>query len=308
MRKLFISGGRGMVGRNLLECESAQYWDIDAPGSDELDLRDYAATLDHLSTLQPDFVIHAAGLVGGIHANMKEPVRFLVENIDIGRNVILAAREAGVKNLINLGSSCIYPRNISGEITEDMIMTGELEPTNEGYALAKMVALRLCEYINREADDFNYKTLIPCNLYGRYDKFDPEKSHLVPAIIRKVHEAKVNQSPTVEIWGSGEARRDFMYAGDTAAGIFKALEDFVELSEVMNLGTGRDYTINEYYETAATVIGWQGEFVHDLDRPVGMARKLTSVERQQAWGWMPPTSLEEGIAKTYEYYIESSAS
>ena len=183
-------------------------------------------------------------------------------------------------------------------------MHGELEPTNEGYALAKIVTLRLCEYINREDAGFEYKTLIPCNLYGRHDKFSPQHSHLIPAIIHKVHQAKVNKVSSVEIWGDGTARREFMYAGDLSDAVMRALREFESLPSVMNVGMGYDFTINEYYQTVAGVLGYKGSFVHDLNKPVGMARKLVSVERQSAWGWSASTRLSDGIAKTYEFYLK----
>ncbi len=165
----------------------------------------------------------------------------MVENIDIGRNVILASRDAGVKKVLNLSSSCMYPRNAANPLTEDLILKGELEPTNEGYALAKIFAMRLCEYIQKEDSSFQYKTLISCNLFGRFDKFDPRHSHLIPAIIHKIHLAKVNNENTVEIWGDGNARREFMYAGDLADAIFKAITSFDMLPSLMNVGLGGDY-------------------------------------------------------------------
>ena len=199
-----------MVGRNILEHPAAEQFSLLAPNSSELDLRDFAKGQDYLSTHSPDFVIHTAGLVGGIQAYMARPVDFLVENVDLGRNVILASRNAGVKKLLNLSSSCMYPRNATNPLTEDLILKGELEPTNEGYALAKIFAMRLCEYIHKEDEAFQYKTCVTCNLYGRFDKFDPKHSHLIPAIIHKVHLAKLNQLKMAEIWGDGTARREFL--------------------------------------------------------------------------------------------------
>jgi GDP-L-fucose synthase len=249
-------------------------------------------------------VIHAAGMVGGIQANMREPVNFLIKNLDMGRNLLMACVENQVKQVINFGSSCMYPRGHEKPLTEEMILSGELEPTNEGYALAKIVTAKLGNYIQREHPDFHYKTLIPCNLYGKYDKFDPKHSHLLPAIIHKIHQAKLCGENAVEIWGNGEARREFMYAGDLASMILEAIQRFDSLPSIMNVGLGYDYTINEYYQTAAEVIGYSGEFVHDLNKPVGMSRKLVSVEKQSAWGWKPAFSLKDGIASTYEYYLK----
>jgi GDP-L-fucose synthase len=302
--KILLSGGGGMVGRNLLEHAAIGEYDMIAPRSGELDLRDFDAVQTYVNKHQPDMVIHAAGKVGGIQANMREPVAFLMDNLDMGRNIVWASRQAGVKRLINLGSSCMYPRNHSEPLSEEMVLKGELEPTNEGYALAKVVTARLCEYIMREDTSYQYKTLIPCNLYGRHDKFDPAHSHLIPAIIHKVHLAKQAGQASVEIWGDGTARREFMYAGDLADAIVRVIKEFDALPVVMNVGLGYDYTINEYYRAAADVMGYTGQFVHDLSKPVGMARKLVSVEKQKAWGWAAKSDLRAGIERTYEFYMK----
>jgi GDP-L-fucose synthase len=305
---LMLTGADGMVGRNIQEHPGIADWRVLTPRRAELDLADAEATLAYVRQHRPDVIVHAAGRVGGIQANMAHPVEFLVSNVDVGRNIIMAARDSGVKRLLNLASSCMYPRAAANPLTEDLILKGELEPTNEGYALAKIFATRLCEYIRREQPELSYKTLIPCNLYGRHDKFAPEHSHLIPAIIHKIHQAKQAGSDEVEIWGDGTARREFMYAGDLAGAVMQALARFASLPEEMNIGLGHDYTINEYYQTAAEVIGWHGRFVHDLGRPVGMKRKLVSIERQKAWGWMPQTSLREGISQAYQFYLKEYAS
>ena len=293
-----------MVGRNFQEHSAASDLEIIAPSSQDLDLRCFDQTLAYLETVRPDIVMHMAGTVGGIQANIKEPVRFLVENLDMGRNLVMASRECGILKLINLGSSCMYPRNIERPLTEDMVLTGELEPTNEGYALAKIVTSRLCEYVSRETPQFAYKTLIPCNLYGRWDKFDPAHSHLIPAIIHKIHIAKRDELPSVEIWGDGLARREFLYAADFADFLHQAVRRFDDLPMLMNVGLGYDHTVREYYEAARAVIGYRGEFVFDLDKPVGMQRKLTDVSRLTDWGWKARTDLKDGIAATYRYYLE----
>jgi len=301
--RILLTGGGGMVGRNMLEHPVIGEFEMLSPRSGELDLRDFKAVQDYLDKHRPDMVIHSAGKVGGIQANMREPVGFLLENLDMGRNIVWASRQAGIKRLLNLGSSCMYPRNHNEPLKEELVLKGELEPTNEGYALAKAVTARLCEYITREDASFQYKTLIPCNLYGRHDKFDPAHSHLIPAIIHKVHQAKQNGEQAVEIWGDGTARREFMYSGDLADALVRAIKEFEVLPAMMNIGLGHDYTINEYYQAAADVMGYTGTFDHDLSKPVGMARKLVSVERQQAWGWQAKNELRSGIEKTYEYYL-----
>lgn len=303
-KRILLTGGGGMVGRNLLEHPAIFDFEVLAPRSAELDLCDFVAVKAYLHKHQPDMVIHAAGKVGGIQANMREPVSFLVENLEMGKNIVLASHQAGVKELLNLGSSCMYPRNHSEPLTEDMVLKGELEPTNEGYAIAKVAVARLCDYVSREDSTRKYNTVIPCNLYGRHDKFDPKHSHLLPAIIHKVHQAKVNKDNKVEIWGDGTARREFMYAGDLADSIVSAIKNFETLPSYMNIGLGHDYAINEYYEVAANVMGYQGGFTYNLTKPVGMARKLVSVDRQLAWGWQSKTSLAAGIQATYKFYLE----
>lgn len=309
--RIFLTGGRGMVGQNILEHDLAAAYDIVAPSSKELDLTDADATSRFIRDAKPDIVIHAAGRVGGIQANIANPVDFLVTNIDLGRNVILAAFKSKIPKLINLASSCMYPRNATNPLGENLILQGELEPTNEGYALAKIFATRLCEYVNRENEKVDhtsgrYKTLIPCNLYGRHDKFEPQHSHLIPAIIHKIHLAKIHGLSEVDIWGDGTARREFMYAGDLADAVLKGLRDYDQIPDLMNVGLGHDHTINEYYQIAAEVIGWKGRFIHDITKPVGMKQKLVDVTRQRSWGWTPSTSLHSGIHNAYQYYLEGN--
>lgn len=295
-----------MVGRNILEHPLVGQFEILAPGSDELDLRDFQAVKRWISRHSPDFIIHAAGHVGGIQANMREPVRFLLDNLDLGRNVIWAAREVGVRRLVNLGSSCMYPRNASNPLQEESMLQGELEPTNEGYALSKIVCAKLCEYIGRECPDYQFKTLIPCNIYGRHDKFDPSHSHMVPAILHKLHVAKREQREEVEIWGDGQARREFMYAGDLADCIVRSLRNFDDLPALMNVGIGVDLTIDDYYRAASDVVGFGGRFRHDTTRPVGMQQKLVSIEKSMKWGWRAGTSLAVGLQKTYDFYLQKN--
>lgn len=302
--KILLTGTGGMVGKNLLEHPAINTFNILSPKSAELDLRDFSSVLSYLKSHQPDIVIHAAGKVGGIQANIREPIGFLIDNMDIGRNLVLASYQSGIKRLINLGSSCMYPRNHNEPLVEEMVLKGELEPTNEGYALAKIVTAKLCEYIMREDPSCQYKTLIPCNLYGRHDKFDPAHSHLIPAIIYKVHQAIQSSLNEVEIWGDGTARREFMYAGDLANAVIQAINTFDQVPNIMNIGLGFDYTINEYYEAVADVLGYTGKFIHNTTKPVGMARKLVDTSRQLAWGWKAQHDLHSGIKQTYDYYLK----
>ena len=303
-KKIFLTGGSGLVGRNIREHPSFKKLEILAPRREELDLTDFQAVLAWLARYKPDIVIHADGLVGGITANMANPLSFLDTNTNIGRNVIMAARSFNIKKLVNLGSSCMYPISIEGPLKEINLMEGKLEPTNEGYALAKLVTMKLCQYVRYENPSLFYKTLIPCNLFGRFDNFDPKTAHLVASAIKKVHAAKADNNETVTIWGDGTARREFLYAGDLADAIFYAIEDLENVPDIMNIGTGTDYSVNEYYEIIADSLGWEGNFMHDLSKPVGMKRKLNSIDLQKKWGWTPKTSLRQGIKKTYKYFLE----
>jgi GDP-L-fucose synthase len=304
--RILLTGGSGMVGRNLREHPLASQFEISAPASSELNLLNRDAVAQYIQELRPHLVIHAAGKVGGIQANMADPVGFLVDNSLMGIHVIQEAARAGVNHCVNLASSCIYPRHAANPLHENQILTGELEPTNEGYALAKISAVRLCEYIRQVDSTKAYTSLIPCNLYGRYDKFDPANSHMIPAVIRKIHEAREAGLPSVEIWGDGEARREFMYSGDLADCVFTVVEKMLadeSIPPLMNVGIGVDYSINEYYQAVAEVIGFKGSFSHDLDKPVGMRQKLIDSSQIHGIGWSANTSLHAGIEKTYEYFL-----
>jgi GDP-L-fucose synthase len=300
--RILLTGGTGMVGRNLLEHPSLADLEVLAPSSQELNLCDFSSVLSYIERHKPEMVIHCAGKVGGIQANIRKPLEFLTDNLDMGRNIVLAARQKGVKRLINLGCSCMYPRNQSAPLCEEMVLKGELEPTNEGNALAKIVVARMCDYIRQEDESFKFKTLIPCNLYGHHDKFDPTHSHLIPSIIYKIHQAMQCGHSNVEIWGDGTARREFMYAGDLADVLVRAITHFDSLPNYMNIGLGHDHSVNDYYQIAAQVMGYNGSFTHDTSKPVGMARKLVNISRQLAWGWSSQNDLFEGISKTYNFY------
>ncbi len=306
-KTILLTGSGGMVGQNLLEHPDISSYDILSPRSNELDLRDFEKVENYLLKYKPEMIIHAAGKIGGIQANLREPVSFLVDNLDMGRNIVMGAYKSGIKKLINIGSSCMYPANISEPLTEDMLLSGRLEETNEGYSIAKLATARLCEYVSREDSSFNYKTIIPCNLYGKFDKFKVDCSHLVAAVIHKVHQAKINDASEVEVWGDGMARREFMYAGDLADALIWSINKFDELPEYMNIGLGVDMTIDEYYKKVAKVIGFTGNFTHDKTKPVGMIRKLVNTDLQTKLGWQPKTSLEVGLQKTYEFYLNEIA-
>lgn len=303
--RILLLGGTGMVGRNVRELAAARGLEVLAPTHRELDLLDGRAVFATIRRAEPAIVIHAAGRVGGIAANIRAPVAFLSENWEMGRNVVLGAREAGVTRLLNLGSSCMYPRDRPRPLVETDLLTGPFEPTNEAYAIAKTAVQRLAAFVGVEDARFTYKTLIPCNLYGRHDTFDPSRSHLAAAAIEKLHRAKQAGADTVDIWGDGSARREFLFAGDLADALLTAVEKFDTLPPVMNVGAGIDYTVNDYYRHAASAVGYTGGFSYDLAKPVGMNQKLMDVSRAAAWGWRARTSLTEGLAATYAFYIAS---
>jgi GDP-L-fucose synthase len=301
--KILLTGANGMVGKNILEVASKHNHDFLSPSSAELNLLDSSTVHQYISQHKPDLVIHAAGIVGGIQANMAQPVKFLVDNMQMGLNILTASNDCNVSNFLNLSSSCMYPRDAINPLSEDLILKGELEPTNEGYALAKITSTRLCEYICKENPQRKYKTIIPCNLYGRFDKFDPNHSHMIPAVIRKIDEASRAGLSEIDIWGDGEARREFMYAEDFAEFVFYAIDHFESMPQNLNVGLGTDYTINEYYQTVASVVGYTGKFKHDISKPVGMKQKLIDDSKLKEFGWCYKTSLEAGIKKTYEFYL-----
>ena len=300
--KILLTGSNGMVGKNILEHSGASNYVFLTPSSVELNLLIYEDVNSYINHHRPDFIIHAAGKVGGIQANIKEPVSYLIDNIDMGRNVIIASKENNVKNLLNLASSCMYPRAAVNPLSEDLILKGELEPTNEGYAIAKIMSTRLCEYIVKEDNSMNYKTVIPCNLYGKHDKFHPTNAHMIPAVIRKIHDAKLSGASEINIWGDGTARREFMYAEDLSDFIFYAIAKFDKMPQNINVGLGYDYSINDYYSEIAKALDYGGKFSHDLTKPIGMERKLISDLKLKQFGWRPKTTLKEGLKKTIEFY------
>ncbi len=291
-----------MVGRNLSEARAAATRDLLTPSRHDLDLLDGSAVADYVARYRPAVIIHAAGRVGGIQANMANPTAFLADNLRMGLNVLEAGAGMPDCRVINLSSSCVYPPSAPNPLREDAVLTAAPEPTNEGYALAKIAVMRFAAYCNRELGEVRLKTLIPCNLFGRYDSFDPVRSHLVPAIVAKLETGRAEQAAAVEIWGDGSARREFALASDVAGWIWQAVDAFDALPEAMNLGIGEDHSVLDYYRATADVIGWTGTFTFDRSRPVGMARKLVDNTRQQALGFAPPTALAAGLDETIRYY------
>lgn len=301
---IYLSGSNGMVGKNILDHNESKNYEILTTKKSDLNLLNYSEIENFISNYKPDIIVHTAGVVGGIEANINEPVKFLVDNLQIGINILNASRVNKVKKFINLSSSCMYPRNSEKALTEDQILKGELEPTNEGYALAKCSITKLCEYINREENSLSFKSVIPCNLYGKYDNFDPMTSHMVPAVIKKIHEAKKNNLETINIWGDGLTKREFMYTSDLADFIYYSIVNFEKMPQNINVGIGKDYTINEYYKIISDIIGFKGKFKNDFSKPTGMKKKLIDNKKLNDFGWSYKTSLELGIKKTYKYFLE----
>ncbi|MHB8632524.1 MAG: GDP-L-fucose synthase family protein [Thermoplasmatota archaeon] len=300
---MWVTGATGMVGRNIVERLLSSGYDVLSPTRSQLDLRDLDAVRSFLGREAPQVVVHAAGRVGGIVANMEDPVGFLVENVDLARNVIVEASRAGVAALLNVPSSCIYPRDAPNPLREEAILSGPLESTNEGYAIAKIYALRLCEYVNRMHPGVHYRSIVPCNLYGRYDHFEEKRGHLVAALIHRLHHAAARGDREQVMWGDGRARREFMYVGDLAQFVAAALLRLETLPITMNVGVGGDRSVGDYYEAVAKAVGYDGTFRPDPSKPTGMKQKLVDSSRVNAWGWRPTTGLPEGLAETYRHYL-----
>ena len=302
--KFYIAGHRGMVGsaiyRQLIQ---AGYKNIVVRTSAELDLRVQKDVLDFFLKEKPDCVILAAAKVGGIMANIEAPAEFLYDNLMIQCNVINAAYESGVKKLLFLGSSCIYPRLCPQPMKEEYLMDGKVEPTNEGYAVAKIAGMKLCEMYNRQYNT-QYISVMPCNLYGIGDNFDPIKSHVVPAMIRKFHLAKIQEKEKVEVWGTGKARRELLFTDDMADACLFLLERY-EGDGFFNVGTGDDLSIRELAETVKDIVGFKGDIVFDASKPDGMPQKLMDVSKLTSQGWKYKTSLVAGLKKTYEWFLEN---
>ena len=301
--KILLTGSTGMVGRNILEHHYANSYTLLTPNSSELDLLDLKAVNVFLKIHKPDLVVHAAGIVGGIEANISNPVKFLSGNLLMGLNILNASMNFGVEKFINIASSCMYPVNAKNPLSEEQILDGKLEPTNEGYAIAKIAVAKLCDYISRENSSLDYKTVIPCNMYGKYDNFNPKSSHMIAAVIRKIHEAKYQKKLSVNIWGDGKARREFMYAGDFADFIFYAIKNFGEMPNILNVGIGHDNSVEDYYISISKALNYEGNFNYEISKPVGMHQKLLDSSRLVNFGWSHKTNLDNGIQSTYEHFF-----
>lgn len=301
--KIYVAGHRGMVGSALVRALSVGgYRNIITRTHSELDLTRQSDVEAFFTAEKPEYVFLAAAKVGGILANMGSQARFLLDNLQIECNVIDSAYRNGARKLLFLGSSCIYPKDAEQPITEGMLLTGPLEPTNEGYAIAKIAGLKLCEYYYRQ-HGADFVSVMPCNLYGYNDNFDPQQSHMLPALIRKFHEAKVNGLGAVTVWGTGRPRRELLFADDLARACLIVMGGYTS-PDFVNIGYGEDFTIDEIARMVKEITAYQGDIVYDTSKPDGMYRKIMDSGRIRALGWEPGVTLREGVALTYEWYVD----
>lgn len=302
--KIYIAGHRGMVGAAIWRIlESKGYTNLIGKSSSDLDLRDQVAVQEFFKKESPDVVIDAAARVGGILANNDFPYQFLMENMQIQNNLIDTALKSNVDKFIFLGSSCIYPKFAPQPLKEDYLLTDSLEPTNEWYAIAKITGVKTCQAIRKQFEK-DYVSLMPTNLYGTHDNFDLKSSHVLPAMIRKFHEAKLNGNQPVTLWGSGTPMREFLFVDDMAASVIFALENKLP-EHLYNVGTGEDLTIKDLAELIQRVVGHTGEIVWDSSKPDGTPRKLMDISKMHELGWKHQVELKEGIERTYAWFLEN---
>jgi len=301
-KSVWVAGETGMVGRAVLKrLEQKNVQIISAPHL-ELDLTNQAQTYDWLAQNKPDVIIMAAAKVGGIGANQNDQASFLFENLALAQNVIHGAYKAGVEKLLYLGSSCIYPKEAEQPIAEENLLTGALEPTNEGYALAKIAGLKLCQYYNQQYG-CDFISAMPTNLYGPYDHFDAEKSHVIPALILKIHQAKETNKPTVNLWGTGEPLREFLHVDDLANALMCLLKNYSNGAPI-NIGCGVEIRIKELANMISDIIGYKGDIIFDETKPNGTMQKFLDSSKINDLGWKSEIKLEEGLKETYQWFLD----
>lgn len=304
--KIYVAGHRGMVGSAIVRrLQAAGYTNVLTRAHAELDLTRQLSVEQFLQQEQPDYVFLAAAKVGGIHANNTYRGEFIYQNLMMESNIIHAAWQAGVKRMLFLGSSCIYPRDCPQPISEEYLLTGPLEQTNEPYAIAKIAGIKLCESYNRQYGT-QYVSVMPTNLYGSNDNYDLNNSHVLPALIRKAHEAKLRGDTSYVVWGSGKPMREFLYVDDMAEACVFLMEHAEIQDGLFNVGTGEDVTIRELAETVMDVVGFKGEIVFDASKPDGTPRKLLNVDRLRGLGWQAKTSLRDGIGRAYADFLNKA--
>jgi len=300
-KRIYVAGHKGMVGSAIVRRLATENAYILVADRSLLDLTNQKATEDWLEQRRPDAIFLAAGMVGGIYANNTYPADFITNNLAIALNVIRGAHKVGVKKLLALGSSCIYPKFARQPITEDALLTGPLEPTNEWYAVAKIAAIKLCEAY-RKQHGCDFVSVMPTNLYGLNDNYHPKNSHVPAALIRRFHEAKLANAPTVTVWGSGTPRREFLFADDAADACVFVMKNYSEIG-FLNIGTGEDVPISKFAELIADVVGYNGKIAYDTSRPDGTPRKLLDVSKIKKLGWAAQTKLRDGLARAYADFL-----
>jgi GDP-L-fucose synthase len=302
--RILLTGSRGMLGSSIKRHLSGFKFDLLTPTREDLNLLNTKAVDDYIKLNKPELVIHAAARVGGIQANIDKPYEFLTENIRMDSNLLSASLECRIPNFLYMASSCMYPRETFQPMHESQILTGALETTNEGYALAKLVATKTISLASTQYG-LNWRSLILSNLFGPGDHFSSDKSHLLAAIITKVEAAKRTNAPEIIMWGTGNARREFTYVDDVADFIVTKIFSFKELPVTLNIGIGEDYSVIEYYQMVAQYAGYNGKIECDPSKPEGVRQKLLNIEIAKKLGWNPTTRMPDAIAKTYDWYIES---
>ena len=308
MKNIFITGAHGMLGKNLthkFNNKSFSNFKIFSPTKKEVNLLNLNKIKQFITRNKIDTVIHCASLVGGILDNKNKLKEYLINNTEINKNILIASSSLGVKNFINIGSSCMYPKNVRSFLKESMIFDGKLEPTNEGHALSKIFSAKLCSYIDEGNKEFNYKTLVPCNLYGDYDNFDLESSHFVPAIIRKIYEAKKYNQDVIEIWGDGKSKRECMHVKDLVDAIVFCMHRIENIPTIINIGTGKDHSIFEIYKMAAKIMKIECDWTFNKKMPTGMRRKVLNVKLINGLGWHSKIDIEKGLRSTFDFYSKT---